>query len=968
MGGWRWGTALAAAGLAALAALAGVCDGRNLSIGVMVTDTGQWATIGRETRVALGMWTRGMAARGGLGGTGVMVAAHMIDAGDSAGATRDAARALLNGSAVDGGRRPDVLLAPYSSRLTPVAAAEAEAERVLIISGGSASESVFVCGADEEGCGAPGAHGRRYAYLFGLMTPADQYMRPFVSLARINQARTVAMLSEDDSFPLSACKGARAAAVENGMAVLYDEVMPRVTDETDAGSRAAVRERAAALRDAGADVVVACTYAPSCHLLLESLEELDYLPMALGATICVGSPASEAAAGDRLAYVYGPGQWDRRLRGSAYDESRQSLVALFPNDGDEASAAPPEQFAAAFEAAYAEAYGEPRPPSYQAASLMGALYALEGAVALANSTDSEELRSAMQFLFESSFYGLISSSRFGSNAQKSIVTWQYSAGAERLEVVTPLSSAEADSVFPMPRWDEREFRPCMYCLPEERAVIGVVVVLSALSALLAGWLWVFRDRPYVKQASASFCVMSVVASIAVYLSLLTWPVENNAATCAARPWAMLLGIVLVLAPLLARTYRVMSVFQNSSLQIQRITDSDVLLLVGALAAPQFLLLVVWSAVSPLRPEVVVTDPLRPSLWHTVCSSEHASPFAAVAVTYVVALLLLAGYFAYRTRNVWDAFNDARYTTLCIYNLVFCGLMLLIFEVSSVDNRRTSFLVRSFLVIVMVTASQCLLFVPKIFYAVAAIRAETAAKPFDASKSAEYNLSHTNSRQNINHSPSASRHGAQDNRSGSGNAAKRASARYGVTPVTSPPSRASSRAPLHGSYGDGAEISEERSHGTRTASADSAEIDRPRLASVAAVAAAHPPPPPKPGARAPAGAAALKPGWARMEDADGVPYYWHAESGRSVWEAPVEDSDAAAAPSPSRRRSADERAMLRRIYEQLTTGCGSGDCTSPYCRSSERFAEGQLDERDASIRAMQLLDRVGSDALCPFSRR
>ena len=64
---------------------------------------------------------------------------------------------------------------------------------------------------------------------------------------------------------------------------------------------------------------------------------------------------------------------------------------------------------------------------------------------------------------------------------------------------------------------------------------------------------------------------------------------------------------------------------------------------------------------------------------------------------------------------------------------------------------------------------------------------------------------------------------------------------------------------------------------------------------------------------------------------------------------------------------DERDQLSRLYAQLTRGCGSAECVSRFCRSSDQFAEGDLDERDASIRAMMLLDRHGEDAVCPFSR-
>lgn len=913
---------------------------------------------------------------------------YAADCGDSEAEVEEAARAMLNGT-LSNGTGVDVLIAPYSSRLTPAAARVADANRTLVVSGGSAAETTFVCRPDEHDCGTGGGRSgaRRHAYLFGTMTPAGGYLRPFVSLARINQARTLALLAEDDSFPLAACEGAREAALENGMQVVYDETVDRVTDAARADALAAVDEAAGELRRLKPDVVVACTYAPACELLLERLEAAGFLPSALAATICVGRAASEAAAGRRLAYVYGPGQWDRRLKGAAYVEDELSVASMFPITNATVQPPPPEQFAEAFAAAYGAAHGEPKAPSYQAAAFLAALYAVETAAALANDTNSDALREQMQLIYEPSFFGLLGSSRFGSNAQKSIVTWQYSgeggAGGAELRVVTPLSAAVEDAVYPMPGWSERSYSRCMYCLPAEHAVIAVVAVVSALSVGLAAWLWAYRDRPYIKQASAGFCVASVVASVVVYLGVLTWPVENNSATCGARPWMLGMGVTLMLAPLLAKTHRVMRVFSNKSLVTHRISDRDVLVQTAALAAPEFLILMLWSAVSPLEPALRRPDPLRPSENFTTCDSEHTVGFAAAAASYVLLLLVVAAAMAVRTRNVWDAFNDARQTSTAVWNLMFGGAMLGILEASSIKSRSSAFVARS-LVLVFVTAStQAVLFVPKLANALAAIRAETAANPFDPTRDNHSgdgtfravppsSRGSRRARKYVREPSSRSR--PQRGGGGAGGAA------VGLRTISSSHETLSEERSAGGGGGGGTTSSTgggaRPKYFSAEAPADDEEMNRPRIESMSSMAAA----PLKPEAEVADLGGPLPDGWALVRPKDGsTPYYWHAATERSSWERPpatagggasaaaaVPGGDAGASPRPppAHRQSEDERTLVSKLYVQLTSGCGSTECESRFCRSAgDACEEAEMDDRAASVRALRLRDQHGVSALC-----
>jgi hypothetical protein len=114
-------------------------------------------------------------------------------------------------------------------------------------------------------------------------------------------------------------------------------------------------------------------------------------------------------------------------------------------------------------------------PAYQVASMMASFYTLHMAIVRANSTIPLTLMKEIATLYDSSFYGLISQDRFGQNSQKELTTLQYFSDLS-LQLVTPLSAAEYQPVYPMPTWDERVYTPQLF----NTVIEEVVVVLSGI--------------------------------------------------------------------------------------------------------------------------------------------------------------------------------------------------------------------------------------------------------------------------------------------------------------------------------------------------------------------------------------------------------------------------------------------------------------------------------------------------------
>jgi len=220
-------------------------------------------------------------------------------------------------------------LGPYSSDLTQIVSAQTGLEGRILIAPGAASETVIA----------------QNNYTFGLLSPSTDYMKnPIAAVAEAAHAYDARMLAEGTSsatpcrgygalgvggcfdslvvgfitaetgFSRGVCAGAPAFALGQGLRIAH---APGST-EALLGSIArtpTLEETTAeltALRAAGTNVLVACTYDSTARTILSSLEAMDWTPHALVTTSSVGTQnyGLQVAAGWwQGEYVLGPAIW-----------------------------------------------------------------------------------------------------------------------------------------------------------------------------------------------------------------------------------------------------------------------------------------------------------------------------------------------------------------------------------------------------------------------------------------------------------------------------------------------------------------------------------------------------------------------------------------------------------------------------------------------------------------------------------
>ncbi|MFQ5554182.1 MAG: amino acid ABC transporter substrate-binding protein [Acidimicrobiia bacterium] len=374
-----------------------------IKIGAAVSETGKYAREGKDVRQGYSTWEKWVNDE--YGGIQVGADRYLVEVVYYDDESDADTAALLTEKLIT---EDDVsfLLGPYSSGITKGTSAIAEKYGMIMVEGNGASESLFE---------------RDFENLFGVLTPASLYTKSALEAVAGEGAKSVVIAYEDTSFPTSVAEGAIKWVEELGMDLLAVETYPK-----DVADISAIMTT---FRDLEPDVFVGGGHFNDALLFVNAAEELDFNPDAM--IITVGPSNSEFAqeVGTLADYVIGPTQWEATM---GWEDE------YFGTAGD---------FAARYEGEWSE------PPSYQAAESTAAALVLQLAIQEAGSLDQDAVRTALQNLDVTTFYGPIRFDDTGKNVAKPMGAIQIQDG--QTHVVAPSAAAVTDLLYPLMPWGDR---------------------------------------------------------------------------------------------------------------------------------------------------------------------------------------------------------------------------------------------------------------------------------------------------------------------------------------------------------------------------------------------------------------------------------------------------------------------------------------------------------------------------------
>lgn len=365
-----------------------------IRVGATASLTGVYAAPGEDQLHGIRMWVHDINARGALLGRKVVLVSY--DDKSDAETTRRLYRKLINEDKVD------LLIGPYSSDLTMVAAAVAEEHDFPMVAAGAASSMIWSQG---------------YRNIFQVDAPAAAYMTLLLEAAQDNAGlNRIALVYPNTDFSTEVAQGVRSIAAERGMTIVYDQEYP--LDNTDFSGLVS------GMKAAQPELVIGATYLDDSVAFVKESKRQNFSPKAMAFT--VGPALTEF--GDRLGEdangVMGVVSWMRSGNVPlAYDFSFRFKEQFGRNAGVHA------------------AYG------------YGAAQVLEAGVRLAGSLDKDKVREQLGNMVFRSLLGNYRVDASGKQLAKPIFLMQWQNGYRLL--VSPRELRDAPPIFPFTPWSDR---------------------------------------------------------------------------------------------------------------------------------------------------------------------------------------------------------------------------------------------------------------------------------------------------------------------------------------------------------------------------------------------------------------------------------------------------------------------------------------------------------------------------------
>ncbi|RUP47910.1 periplasmic binding protein-like I [Jimgerdemannia flammicorona] len=181
----------------------------------------------------------------------------------------------------------------------------------------------------------------------------------------------------------------------------------------------------------------------------------------------------------------------------------------------------------------------------------------------------------------------------------------------------------------------------------------------------------YRSKPEgrCRQSFKLLGLMFAFGSIASYTLIPT------VAICSLRPICLAVSFVLVLGNIIAKTFRIYRIFDNSfALKSNTITNRYLSTIVIALLAGALVTVGLWLILDPPVPMLAAVNSLS-SAW--TCNSRYstvgrASIFEILLIIYLGSMVLVASILAYKTRGVDDMFGESKQIAFVSYNMMIAG--------------------------------------------------------------------------------------------------------------------------------------------------------------------------------------------------------------------------------------------------------------------------------------------------------
>lgn len=556
---------------------------------------------------------------------------------------------------------------------------------------------------------------RRFDYSFSAFPREGQTMTPFLNLM-VNKGlkKLVVISSTTDSYNPASTSVSVATAQSSGLDV---QLVYYLTNATNA-----------LWTQQQWDMLllnISTNYAPDglamplgsaaqsinfCAFVMRAMKNINWFPKAayIGSCASGASAIPDIAAGQMLKYWFNTQPWDERLRG------QQFRVFSYPGSVEPFEATATEDSPQVFARLERARYGLSQTAPMLGAAL-GAFACLMAQKALevnpSLNPTADNVRDGIRQLSQASHLGTMQFDQWGRLVPLVFTFTQYGDNAQ-LILMSPIPGG-SDPIVPTPTWEEREYtRTDLYHTTAEWIVVALTILSIIYVLVLLAVTVYHRKNGVILAATPVFCVFTLLGGITLMSTNFVWTTHENDYTCPAKLWLLQLGFTLLFSSMLIKTVRIWAIFKIQKLQVVRIKTSFLVLSLTGVLLAETIFTLIWQFVAPFEPVIVVTDPLRPSLWYTGCTGgDTANDWIIAALIIKFALMGVSAVAAYAVRRVPSEFQESTFIGASIWNVTFLMVIGVSVVITSSD-RLFSFYVRTLGILLLTVSTVSFVFIPK----------------------------------------------------------------------------------------------------------------------------------------------------------------------------------------------------------------------------------------------------------------
>ncbi|KAI8905366.1 periplasmic binding protein-like I [Powellomyces hirtus] len=311
-----------------------------------------------------------------------------------------------------------------------------------------------------------------------------------------------------------------------------------------------------------------------------------------------------------------------------------------------------------------------------------------------------------------SFMGAMGPAGFQPNGDSAaanfrILNWQNANGgyrqvasgtAESLQFTTEIKWYGPAKPSDAPKFNEDTIG---YQKPLPAVVMAFTSALLFLVVLSIPFLLALRNHALLKPVSPLFMAITALGMAVVLLTIYVDAKEiPDIVSCNLYMALMTIGFGTVVGGIFVKLRRLYRIFDNRISQRRVIKNQELLLNIFGVFLTELVLVLVWAGAYPLQ-SVEYLDMLSEKHYYRckTLNSRAADGLLISTMLLNALLIVVCCWLAYRTRNIYSSYNEAKAIGIAIYNILFCAIIILVVTHLTDVGVLIGWIIRSCLVLV-----------------------------------------------------------------------------------------------------------------------------------------------------------------------------------------------------------------------------------------------------------------------------